>query len=125
MIASRLAVRKADDITEEVMPWEEALDRVNLTNYGVDIPQILAHFKPNSRQRVVAAIFAPNAANEDNDDDPIQSQQRIKEDPVVAACHLYDLGRSQLAEALSDPIFEGHLLGSDDQPEEYGLLKEG
>jgi hypothetical protein len=135
-VASSLAVSKADDITGEVMPWEAALARVNLTNYGVDIRQILAHFKPNSRQQVVAKIFAPSDypdpdLNEDNgwdrfradsspDGDPI-----TKEDPVVAACGLYKLGRSQLSEALSGPIFEGHLLGSDDAPEEYGLLKEG
>jgi hypothetical protein len=44
---------------------------------------------------------------------------------VVAACNLYKSGRSHLAEYLTKPIFEGHLLGSDDAPEEYGLLKEG
>jgi hypothetical protein len=112
------------------MPWWEALDRINLTNYGGDIPQILAHFKPSSRQRVTDAIFAANEDNEDNawdrfradspDDDPI-----TKQDPVVEACNLYKSGRSQLSEALTEPIFEGHLLGSDDAPEEYGLLKEG
>jgi len=50
-IAHSLAICKAEDITKEVMPWEVALDRINLTNFGVDIPQILAHFRPNSRQR--------------------------------------------------------------------------
>jgi hypothetical protein len=44
---------------------------------------------------------------------------------VVAACDLYDSGRHHLAEYLTMPIFEGNLLGSDDAPEEYGLLKEG
>ena len=134
-ITYSLALRKAKGITKEVMPWEEALDRINLTNYGVDISRILAYFKPNSRQQVVAKIFADNANGADNgwdrfradtlsdsflDDDP------ITEDPVVAACRLYDCGRSHLAEALTEPIFEGNLLESEDvQPEEFGFLKEG
>jgi hypothetical protein len=42
-----LAICKAEGITKEIMPWEAALDRINL---GVDIPQLLAHFRPNSRQ---------------------------------------------------------------------------
>jgi hypothetical protein len=47
------------------------------------------------------------------------------EDPLVVTYHLYDTGRGHLAEILTEPIFDGCLLGTDDAPQEYGLLKEG
>ena len=80
--------------------------------------QILAHFKPNSRQRVIDEILvADNALDRFRADslrDSSPDNDPTTENPVVAACDLYDCGRNHLAEYLTGPIFEGNLLGSDD-----------
>lgn len=96
----RLATDKADDIAKSAMPWEEALDRVRLTQYGVDIPQILAHFKPNSQQLVAEALSDPRwdsyRAGSLRDLSPGDAQP--VEDLLVVTCHLYRTGRGHLAE---------------------------
>ncbi len=113
-IGNSLAIRKAEDITKGVMPWEAALDRIHLRNYGVELTQILPHLKLNSRQRV-AEIFAEFETAWDDfrggslrDSSP--DDGGFQNDPVAEACELYRIGRQHLAECLTQPILDGDLL---------------
>ena len=125
----RFAMERARTIVKDLMPWDEALERVHCKNYGVDRSKIISHFKTSARHRLEEIIddhesngerYRVNFLRAISSGEPSQFS-----DPVVEACDLFKDGREHLAECLQDHIYDGDLYDCKAKPGEYGLLISG